>query len=160
MDYCATFRSEDENLSGQHPASLVCELFESTNHESNLLHCQQLENWYHEYAHTVRKMPYLFKKSGIVSQLHFKHLLTKTMSSSQGIFRPGLLLSEGMKDFLHIASIAEAMDPSMQGETIKVPITCLKCLCLFCAPTFSIIVSNCRHWDIGSICIFYIFVYL
>ncbi|CAK9083772.1 unnamed protein product, partial [Durusdinium trenchii] len=85
LDYVGSFKGES-STEGHHPAALVAEVFGSSSAEHNLLHCQQLESWYQEYATNVRKAPYLYKKAVI--------------------------------------------DPSMNGETIKVPITCLR----FCPP--------------------------
>ncbi|CAK9073143.1 unnamed protein product, partial [Durusdinium trenchii] len=58
LDYVSSFRGES---SGAHPASLISELYGASEH-SNMLHCQQIEGWYAEYANTVRNMPYLYKK--------------------------------------------------------------------------------------------------
>lgn len=68
LDYVSSFRGES---SGAHPASLISELYGASEH-SNMLHCQQIEGWYAEYANTVRNMPYLYKKpSQVETQITF-----------------------------------------------------------------------------------------
>ena len=69
----ASFRGENV-IPGSHPAALVAEVFASESTDHNNLHCQQLEAWYQEYATTVRKAPYLFKKPESV--VSFSHLVS------------------------------------------------------------------------------------
>ncbi|CAK9002075.1 Uncharacterized protein SCF082_LOCUS7183 [Durusdinium trenchii] len=60
LNYAASFRSS--NNEGAHPAALMTELYGSAATDANVLHCQQLDGWYSEYATSIRNMPYLYKK--------------------------------------------------------------------------------------------------
>lgn len=72
LDYVGSFKGES-STEGHHPAALVAEVFGSSSAEHNLLHCQQLESWYQEYATNVRKAPYLYKKAeSVVSRLYLQ----------------------------------------------------------------------------------------
>lgn len=60
-DYISSYR--DEGLAdGSHPASLVLEVL--TEGDVNL-RCQQLDQWYQDYA-AYRQMPYLHRAAGSI----------------------------------------------------------------------------------------------
>lgn len=50
---------KEDMTSNVHPAQLAVEALASQVPENNLLHCQQLENWYKDYA--ALRGPHLFK---------------------------------------------------------------------------------------------------
>jgi hypothetical protein len=59
-EYLRSFKGEEENHDGAHPASLVLECLGD---EDVVLRCATLQAWYQEYAQ-LRGMPYLFKPPG------------------------------------------------------------------------------------------------
>lgn len=59
-EYLRSFKGEEENHDGAHPASLVLECLGD---EDVVLRCATLQAWYQDYAQ-LRGMPYLFKPPG------------------------------------------------------------------------------------------------
>ena len=83
LDYVGSFRGE---TSGAHPATLVTELYGDSGGSSQL-HCQQLEGWYEEYANTVRRMPYLFKRPEQVEAWPYLQIQNVLVSAPHKRFR-------------------------------------------------------------------------
>ena len=69
LEFASSFKNDMAGSdSGAHPAMLALETLGSDDHANNVLHCKQLESWFQDYAQKVRKMPYLYKSTEVVSQ--------------------------------------------------------------------------------------------
>ena len=128
-------KSDGDFVSSSHPADAVPHLLASANAEHNSLRIKELDSWYRLYAEK-RENPLLIKSCSAFVPTSilkvWKHIFPFTKSYTFPFFFKKNMFS------------SKVLDRSMESDTLKLPISALKCLYY--------IIPWCNFWFIPNYC--------